>query len=284
MNQVNFGWLIRSVHAWGANLMILFCVLHLLRVFFQGAYKRPREVTWVVGVVLAAGHPGLWLYRLPAALGPAGLLGYHGWHRDRRRDAAIGQPLAVFPARRPDITARTLSRFFGVHVLVLPLSVILMLVVHLTMVHQQGWLTRTREVDDESCRPRFRSWHTGKQAKAVAFLSQLHVGRGHRVVRDVGPADRLGLALPGRGWRNLPIRLRTPAHTKPEWYFLFLYQGLKVVSRMMGVTLPIVGGSGSAAVALPGSQSLHRGPPAADRHQSGLISLIGIVTLPSGAG
>ena len=44
MNGVNFGWLIRSIHSWGANLMILFCVLHLVRIFFQGAYKKPREI------------------------------------------------------------------------------------------------------------------------------------------------------------------------------------------------------------------------------------------------
>ena len=51
-SDVRFGWLIRSVHHWGANLMILFLVLHLLRVFFLAAYKYPRELTWVVGVGL----------------------------------------------------------------------------------------------------------------------------------------------------------------------------------------------------------------------------------------
>ena len=67
MNEVNFGWLIRSVHSWGANLMVIFCVLHLLRVFFQGAYKAPREITWGAGffllvVTLAFGFTG---YLLP---------------------------------------------------------------------------------------------------------------------------------------------------------------------------------------------------------------------------
>src|SRR5512136_744731 len=52
MNQVSFGWLIRSIHAWSANFMILFCVFHLLRIFFQGVYKAPREITWAVGVFL----------------------------------------------------------------------------------------------------------------------------------------------------------------------------------------------------------------------------------------
>ena len=52
MRDVRFGWLIRSVHHWAANLMILFVVLHLLRVVFQAAYKYPRELTWLLGMGL----------------------------------------------------------------------------------------------------------------------------------------------------------------------------------------------------------------------------------------
>jgi quinol-cytochrome oxidoreductase complex cytochrome b subunit len=52
MSDVSFGWLIRSIHHWAANLMILFVVLHLLRVVFQGAYKDPRELTWLLGMGL----------------------------------------------------------------------------------------------------------------------------------------------------------------------------------------------------------------------------------------
>ncbi len=155
MNQVSFGWLIRSVHAWSANLMILFCVLHLLRVFFQGAYKRPREVTWGVGFVLLL---------LTLAFGFTGYLlpwdqrAY--WATTVGTEIAgalpgVGQPLDLFLRGGTDITARTLSRFFGVHVLVLPLSVILMLVVHLTMVHQQGLADPKREsVDDDEAAAR----------------------------------------------------------------------------------------------------------------------------------
>lgn len=51
-SDVSFGWLIRSIHHWAANLMILFVVLHLVRVFAQAAYKFPRELTWVLGCLL----------------------------------------------------------------------------------------------------------------------------------------------------------------------------------------------------------------------------------------
>lgn len=138
MNQVPFGWLIRSVHSWGANLMIIFCILHMLRVIVQGAYKKPREVTWMVGmgllfVTLGFGFTG---YLLP-------------W--DQRAFWAttvgtqipeaipfIGNLLRDFLRGSTDVGALTLSRFLGVHMLVLPASIAGLLAVHLLLIHQQG--------------------------------------------------------------------------------------------------------------------------------------------------
>lgn len=153
MNDVQFGWLIRSIHAWGANLMIIFCILHLLRVFVQGAYKPPRELTWIVGVFL-----------LMLTLG-FGFTGYLlPW--DQRAFWAtvvgseiagaipvVGQSALTFLRGGPEITALTLSRFFGTHVLVLPVGLALLVAIHLIMVHQQGLAdptTPARPPDDDS--------------------------------------------------------------------------------------------------------------------------------------
>jgi quinol-cytochrome oxidoreductase complex cytochrome b subunit len=144
MNNVNFGWLIRSIHSWGANLMIIFCVFHMLRVFFQGAYKAPRELTWMVGV-------GLLLLTLSF-----GFTGYllpwdqrAFWATTVGSEIAgavplVGDYLLRFLRAGTEITALTLSRFFGMHVLVLPVSLALFLLVHLTMVHQQGLADPTK--------------------------------------------------------------------------------------------------------------------------------------------
>ena len=83
MTGVSFGWLIRGIHHWGASLMVLIVFLHMLRTFFYGAYKYPREFTWVTGVVLLLSHAGHGLHRLPAALEPASLLGNHRRHLHR---------------------------------------------------------------------------------------------------------------------------------------------------------------------------------------------------------
>lgn len=138
MNQVTFGWLIRSVHAWGANLMIIFCILHMLRVVIQGAYKKPREVTWMAGMVL-----------LFVTLG-FGFTGYLlPW--DQRAFWAttvgtqiasavpfIGNSIQDFLRAGSSVSALTLSRFLGVHMLILPATLVAFLGVHLLIIHQQG--------------------------------------------------------------------------------------------------------------------------------------------------
>jgi ubiquinol-cytochrome c reductase cytochrome b subunit len=138
MNDVNFGWLVRSIHAWSANLMIVFCVLHLLRVVIQGAYRAPREMTWLVGVVL-----------LLLTLG-FGFTGYLlPWDERAFWATTVGTQIAGavplignyiqdFLRSGPDLSALTLSRFFDIHVLILPASLLGALAIHILFIHQQG--------------------------------------------------------------------------------------------------------------------------------------------------
>ncbi len=138
MNQTNFGWLIRSVHAWSANLMIVFCVLHLLRVVIQGAYKKPREITWMVGMALLFITLG---FGFTGYLLPWDQRAY--WATTVGTEIAGSVPLIGGSVREllrggADIGALTLSRFFGVHMLVLPLTLVGLVGLHLLIVHQQG--------------------------------------------------------------------------------------------------------------------------------------------------
>ena len=81
-NSVAFGSLIRNMHRWAAHLMVLTVFLHMIRVFYHGAYKPPREFNWAIGVLLLFSHAVAELHRLPAAVGPDRLLGHHGRHPD----------------------------------------------------------------------------------------------------------------------------------------------------------------------------------------------------------
>lgn len=280
MNQVHFGWLIRSIHAWSANFMILFCVLHLLRVFFQGAYKKPREVTWMMGIVLL----GLTLaFGFTGYLLPWDQRAYWATTVGSEIAGAVpaaGQELLVFLRAGTEITARTLSRFFGMHVLMLPLTLAAALVVHITLVHQQGLADPDRDAA------------AGNDATTDAVTAVAPVQKPKRKLLPFFPnyvLDEviawyvmLGLliilvSLVPAGLEAPADPLRTPEHTKPEWYFLFLYQALKVVPRIVGIMVPIIGG-----VLLMLLPFLDRNPNASPRRRPiavalGVLVIIGIV-------
>ncbi len=138
MNDVAFGWLVRGIHHWGASLMVVIVFLHLLRVFIYGAYKYPREVTWMTGVVL-----------LLVTLG-SGFTGYLlPWNQQSYWATVVGTSivgtvpvvgeflLRVLRAG-DDLTFLTLSRFFGAHIWILPATLYSVIGVHLYLVIRNG--------------------------------------------------------------------------------------------------------------------------------------------------
>ena len=138
MNNVRFGWLIRSIHSWSASLMIAFCVAHMLRVFITGSYKKPRELNWVAGVVLLL---------LTLAFGFTGYL--LPWDQKALWGSTVGSEiLGVVPLIGEallgllrggmEITGLTLTRFYGIHMLVLPVLAFVFLGAHFVIIRRQG--------------------------------------------------------------------------------------------------------------------------------------------------
>jgi quinol-cytochrome oxidoreductase complex cytochrome b subunit len=138
MDGVAFGWLIRGIHHWGATLMVIFVFIHMLRTFFMGAYKFPREITWVTGVIL-----------LLATLG-MGFTGYLlPWNQRAYWATTVGTEIAAtapvigdFILRilrgGSDLSAVTLARFFAVHIWFLPAIIIALIAVHMYLVIRLG--------------------------------------------------------------------------------------------------------------------------------------------------
>ena len=136
--QIPMGWLIRGLHHWGASAMVVLTVLHMLRVILLGAYKYPREVTWFTGVflllvVIGFGFTG---YLLP-------------WDQKAYWGSTVGTQIAgaapvigdwILRVMRggPDLSAVTLARFFGVHIWVLPASLILLVAIHMYLIIKIG--------------------------------------------------------------------------------------------------------------------------------------------------
>ena len=138
MNGVAFGWLIRGMHHWGATLMVIFVFAHMLRTFFYAAYKFPRELTWLTGVVLLLSTLGMGFtgYLLP-------------WNQRSYWATTVGTEIAgttpfigEFIVRvlrgGADLSAVTLTRFFAVHIWFLPAVIVLTIGIHFYLIIRIG--------------------------------------------------------------------------------------------------------------------------------------------------
>lgn len=137
-NEVRFGWFIRAFHKWSANLFIVAIILHTIRVFIYKAYRHPRELNWIVGsltlvVAFASGFTGYLL--------PWDQKAY--WATEVGTSMAqtvplVGHYLCYFLRGGEDVTGATLTRFYAIHTLYLPLFMCLLLWGHFHLVKRQG--------------------------------------------------------------------------------------------------------------------------------------------------
>jgi quinol-cytochrome oxidoreductase complex cytochrome b subunit len=181
---VGFGQLIRNVHRWAAHLMVLVVALHLVRVFYAGAYKKPREFNWVIGVMLLLITLGFSFtgYLLPwdqlaywAVTVGTNLVRYVPLMGNKLQDLLIGGP---------QVGQTTLLRFYALHVAVLPVSLALLLTVHIWRVRKDGFAVQRTTTGA------FAEEATDRPAPAAepmaAAAPELYGGR----VRLLGVVDR----------------------------------------------------------------------------------------------
>ncbi len=135
---VRLGWLVRDLHVWAANLIVLTALVHMARVFFEGTYKPPRETNWIAGLLLLF---------VVFAFGATGyLLPWDQWAYWTvtegldilARVPLIGAPVVELLRADPIVSGATLSRFFAVHVIILPWVAFSLLVLHFAMVRKHG--------------------------------------------------------------------------------------------------------------------------------------------------
>src|SRR5437660_8535390 len=163
MTQVEFGWLIRSVHSWSANLMIFSAFAHMFSVLFLKAYRKPRELTWVSGVILLVLVMG---FGFSGYLLPWNTLAFFATKVGTEitgQVPIVGKPLMIFLRGGEDVTGATLTRFFGFHVAVLPGLATLLILIQLLLVQRLGisvppkiqaeWLARPTSQREMKCFP-----------------------------------------------------------------------------------------------------------------------------------
>ena len=187
MTKVRYGWLIRSIHSWSANLMILTAFLHMFSVLFLKAYRKPREITWM--------SEGMLLLFLVMGLGFSGYL--LPWNTLAFFATKVGTEIRAGPDRRqammiflrggPQVTGATLSRFFGFHVAVLPglVTVLSRSTCCWSNVLASAFLPKSNWSGLESL---------GKAGNEI--LSQLYAAGDDGLVRGAWRAGRVGSDLP----------------------------------------------------------------------------------------
>jgi quinol-cytochrome oxidoreductase complex cytochrome b subunit len=218
MSKVQFGWLIRSIHAWAANLFILSVFIHMFSVFFEKSYRKPRELTWVTGV---------FLFFMTLAFGFSGYL--LPWNKLAFFATKVGTDIAGnvpivgnimkgFLRGGDDVTGATLSRFFGFHVALFPGIFTILLVIHLIMVQRQGMSepmeTEGTPITEKKSMPFFPNFMLRDLLLWLIVLNVL------AILAVFFPADLGEKADPFSS---------APAGIKPEWYFLFMFQTLKYI-------------------------------------------------------
>lgn len=210
-SQVEYGWLMRSVHSWAANLLILFVLVHMLSIYFMRAFRGPRELSWVtgcflLGLMMAFGFSG---YLLPwnelaffATKVGTDIVG---------QLPVVGDWLLKLVRGGEEVTGATLSRFFGLHVAILPAAASSLIGLHLVFVQVQGM---SHGEDAKKHMPFFPNFVLRDLALWLVVLNVLCV---------------LAVFFPWELGLKADALKAAPAGIKPEWYFLSQYQLLKVL-------------------------------------------------------
>ena len=220
--EVLFGRLVRNSHHWSANLLLLVVVLHLLRVFFTGAYRDPREINWVVGMcllfcTLMTGFTGYSLVYEQLSF----------WGATVGANISDTIPFVGGFIKRMMLAGdaynqSTLSRFFVLHAAILPVTIVFLIAIHIAVIRMQGVTEfQFKDEDDGSARTfNFFPDH---------LYTELIIGLVLMIVLSA-----LATILPATlGPEANP--LQTPEVIKPEWFFYVAFRWLKLFTGTAAV-------------------------------------------------
>jgi len=267
MTSVSFGWLIRSLHSWSANLMIFFAFLHLASVYFTKAYRPPRELTWVTGclalfLALGFGFSGYLL--------PWNELSFFATRVGTQIPATIpvvGDWIMRFLRGGDRVTSATVSRFYGWHVAILPALMVVVLGLHVLLVQRLGMSVPPGSAEEAGRRRPMRFFPHYALRDLLGWLVAL------------GVLAALAALFPWELGEKADAFAPAPPDIRPEWYFMFMFETLKLVpgGSIAGLeyeAIPILG-FGLAALLLVLVPFLDRG--VVRRGRSPVFTAVGVL-------
>src|SRR5436190_21154002 len=241
VTRVRFGWLIRNIHSWSANLLIGVAFAHFFSVFFLKSYRKPRELTWVSGILLlflmlGFGFSGYLLpwnelsfFATKVGTGIAGSV------------PLVGHFLLRLLLGGDEVTGAPLSRFYGLHVAVLPAITTLLVAIHLLLIQRQG-MSVPPSIEQRKEPPLERPFFPNYLLRDVMFW---YVA--------LALLAALAAFYPWELGHKADPFAAVPAGIRPEWYFLAMFHTLKLLpSHVLGFEGEQLGciGFGIAALVL----------------------------------
>jgi ubiquinol-cytochrome c reductase cytochrome b subunit len=226
MRDVNYGWLIRSIHANGASMFFIAVYIHIFRGLYYGSYKAPREVLWILGALIFL------LMMATAFLGytlPWGQMSFWGATVITNLFSAIpvvGEPIHTWLLGGFSVDNATLNRFFALHYL-LPFVIAGVIALHIWALHVSG-NGNPLGIDIKTSKDTlsFHPYFTTKDIFALSVLLLIYIGVVFFAPELFGNPDN---AVPGNP-------LVTPPHIVPEWYLLPFYAILRSIpDKLFGV-------------------------------------------------
>ena len=217
-HEVAFGWYIRSVHQWAATFMVAAVVLHQMRVFFTGAYRKPRELSWIVGMFLLLCTVMLGFTGYSLVYEQLSYWGATVGANIADSVPVVGGALKLLLLGGDTYNQHTLSRFFVLHTALLPIAMVALIVIHIALIRIQG--VTEYEFDEQRASGEKDTFNFFPDH----FYTELVIGLALMIVLSA-----LATILPATlGPRADP--LITPEVIKPEWYFYVAFRWLKLFS------------------------------------------------------
>jgi cytochrome b6 len=218
MNKVHFGWLFRAIHSWSANIMVFFIFVHMFSTFFTGAYRKPRELTWITGFILL----GLaMLFGFSGYLLPWNELAFFATKVGTDITAAfpiIGEAIKIVLRGGEDVTGATLLRFYAFHVALIPAIFTIVLSVHLIFVQRQGMHE-----------PEHIAQLPAEKKKMIPFFPNFFLRDALLWLIVMNIILFLAVFFPWELGNKADPFVPAPEGIKPEWYFMFMFQTLKIL-------------------------------------------------------
>jgi len=220
--EAAFGWYLRSMHKWAATFMIAAVILHQMRVYFTGAYRKPREINWMVGMCLLL---------LTLTIGFTGYslvyeqLSY--WGATVGANIAASVPVVGTLIKKMMLGGEvyndhTLSRFYILHAAILPVAMIILIGLHITIIRLQGISELKFEDEEENSKGHFNFFPDHIMTELILGLVLMIILSS---VATIFPATMGPPADP----------LVTPEVIKPEWFFYVVFRWLKLFSGTVAV-------------------------------------------------